>query len=129
MEQTGRLFSTKGYMIDNEPQDISGGYLLELEMSDRYGVEASGFITSRMQPVVFTSQYIYKPKDGISTRFYAGPAWDYDKAIAGSGITQEGIDLHEAEGLYAAVQTRDSDIWYALYQHADFRQCVADIYT
>lgn len=108
MEQTGRLFSTKGYMIDNEPQDISGGYLLELEMSDRYGVEASGFITSR---------------------FYAGPAWDYDKAIAGSGITQEGIDLHEAEGLYAAVQTRDSDIWYALYQHADFRQCVADIYT
>ena len=22
-----------------------------------------------------------------------------------------------------------SDIWYALYQHADFRQCVADIYT
>lgn len=57
MEQTGRLFSTKGYMIDNEPH------------------------------------------------------------------------LHEAEGLYAAVQTRDSDIWYALYQHADFRQCVADIYT
>lgn len=38
------------------------------------------------------------------------------------------IDLHEAEGLYAAVQTKDSDIWYALYQHADFRQCVADIY-
>ncbi len=51
------------------------------------------------------------------------------KCIAGSGITQEGIDLHEAEGLYAAVQTKDSDIWYALYQHADFRQCVADIYT
>lgn len=32
------------------------------------------------------------------------------KCIAGSGITQEGIDLHEAEGLYATVQTRDSEL-------------------
>lgn len=193
MEQQGRLFSTKGYLIDNEPKDISGGYLLELETSDRYGVEASGFITSRMQPVVitsptyatsnqvsyiadryqdfedavfaengyspytgmhfsdyidldsfarkylieevtknldaaFTSQFIYKPDDSFSTKFYAGPAWDYDKSIAGSGITQEGIDLHDARGLYAAVKTKDSDIWYALYQHEEFRQRVADIF-
>lgn len=194
MEQQGRLFSTKGYRIEKEPQDISGGYLLELETSDRYGLEASGFLTSRMQPVVFvspkyasynqvsyvanryqdfedavfsedghnpytrggyysdyidmesfarkylleelvknldasfTSQYIYKPADAVSTKFFAGPVWDYDKAIAASGITDDGIDLHDAEGLYAALQEKDSDIWYALYQHEDFRTLVAQIF-
>ena len=55
MEQQGNLYSTKGYYIPNQPEDISGGYLLELELLDRYGLEASGFITSRMQGVVFNS--------------------------------------------------------------------------
>ena len=193
MEQQGRLFSTKGYRIERQPEDISGGYLLEIEMSDRYGLEASGFITSRMQPVVFsspkyasyeqvsyiaeryqdfedavfsqdgyspytgahfsdyidmnsfarkylveeltknldaafTSQFFYKPDDSVSTKFFAGPAWDYDKAIAASGITSEGIDLHDPNGLYAAVQTKDSDIWYALYKQEEFQNLVIEIY-
>lgn len=192
MEPQGRLFSTKGYRIENNPEDISGGYLLELETSDRYGLEASGFLTSRMQPVVFvspeyasyeqvsyiaeryqdfedaifsddgyspysgkyymdyidmdsfarkylleeltknldasfTSQYLYKPVDSVSEKFFAGPAWDYDKSIAASGVTEDGIDLHEPSGLYAAVQEKDSDIWYALYKHEDFRKYVADM--
>ncbi len=193
MEQQGRLFSTKGYHIEKEPEDISGGYLLELETSDRYGLEASGFLTSRMQPVVFaspkyasynqvsyiaglyqdfedavfsadgsnpytgkmyyeyidvdsfarkylleelvknldasfTSQYIYKYDDSISNKFYAGPCWDYDKSIAASGITEDGINLNDPKGLYAAVQEKESDIWYALYQHKDFRKTVAAIF-
>lgn len=193
MEQQGRLFSTKGYRIENQPKDITGGYLLEIEMSDRYGLEASGFITSRMQPVVFnspkyasyeqvsyiadryqdfedavfsedgyspytgayfadyidmqsfarkylleelvknldaafTSQFFYKPEDSVSTKFFAGPAWDYDKAIAASGVTDEGIDLHDPNGLYAAVQTKDSDIWYALYHQDAFKELVVKIY-
>lgn len=193
MEQQGRLFSTKGYRIEKEPDDISGGYLLELETSDRYGLEASGFLTSRMQAVVFaspkyasydqvsyiaemyqdfedavfsedgyspytgaaysdyidmdsfarkyileelvknldasfTSQYIYKHDDSISNKFFAGPCWDYDKSIAASGITVSGINLHDPEGLYAAAQEKDSDLWYALYQHGDFRKEVAEIF-
>ncbi len=193
MEQQGRLFSTKGYHIEKEPEDISGGYLLELETSDRYGLEASGFLTSRMQPVVFaspkyasynqvsyiaglyqdfedavfsadgsnpytgkmyyeyidvdsfarkylleelvknldasfTSQYIYKYDDSISSKFYAGPCWDYDKSIAASGITEDGINLNDPKGLYAAVQEKESDIWYALYQHKDFKKTVAAIF-
>lgn len=193
MEQQGRLFSTKGYRTEREAKDISGGYLLELETSDRYGLEASGFLTSRMQPVVFaspkyasydqvsyiadmyqdfedavfsdngcspytgavysdyidmdsfarkylleelvknldasfTSQYIYKYDDSVSSKFFAGPCWDYDKSIAASGITGDGIDLHDPEGLYAAVQKKDSDIWYALYQHEDFRRRVTEIF-
>ena len=193
MEQQGRLFSTKGYHIEKEPEDISGGYLLELETSDRYGLEASGFLTSRMQPVVFaspkyasynqvsyiaglyqdfedavfsadgsnpytgkmyyeyidvdsfarkylleelvknldasfTSQYIYKYDDSISSKFYAGPCWDYDKSIAASGITEDGINLNDPKGLYAAVQEKESDIWYALYQHKYFKKTVAAIF-
>lgn len=193
MEQQGHLFSTKGYRIEQQPEDITGGYLLEIEMSDRYGLEASGFITSRMQPVVFsspkyasyeqvsyianryqdfedavfsedgyspytgtyfadyidmdsfarkylleeltknldsafTSQYFYKPVDSVSTKFFAGPAWDYDKAIAASGITENGIDLHDPNGLYAATQTKDSDIWYGLYGQDEFRELVIKIY-
>lgn len=193
MEQQGRLFSTKGYRIAWQPEDISGGYLLEIEMSDRYGLEASGFMTSRMQPVVFnspkyasyeqvsyianryqdfedaifsedgyspytgvhfseyidmdsfarkylleeltknldsafTSQFIYKPDDSVSTKFFAGPAWDYDKSIAASGITENGIDLHDPNGLYAATQTKDSDIWYALYNQEEFRKLAIQIY-
>lgn len=193
MTPQGRLFSTKGYEIPAEPEDLTGGYLLEIEMSDRYGLEASGFITSRMQPVVFTSpkyasfdqvsyianlyqdledamfsedgyspysgkyfgdyididsfarkylleeviknldaaftsQFFYKPNDSTSTKFFAGPAWDYDKAIAGSGITQEGIDLFDPNGFYACVKTKDSDIWYALYQQEEFRNTAIQIY-
>ncbi len=193
MTPQGRLFSTKGYEIPEEPEDLTGGYLLEIEMSDRYGLEPSGFITSRMQPVVFTSpkyasfdqvsyianryqdledamfsengyspysgkyfgdyididsfarkylleemiknldaaftsQFFYKPNDSTSTKFFAGPAWDYDKAIAGSGITQEGIDLFDPNGFYACVKTKDSDIWYALYQQKEFRDTAIQIY-
>lgn len=193
MEQQGRLFSTKGYRIDQQPEDISGGYLLEIETSDRYGLEASGFLTSRMQAVVFnspkyasyeqvsyianlyqdfedaifsedgyspytgayfadyidmdsfarkylleeivknldaafTSQFFYKPADSVSTKFFAGPAWDYDKAIAASGVTETGIDLHDPEGFYAATQTKDSDIWYALYNQEEFREYVIGVY-
>ncbi len=193
MEPQGRLFSTKGYQIPKEPDNISGGYLLELDSSDRYGLEASGFLTSRMQPVVFTSpkyasyeqvsyianryqdfedaifskdghspytgaaysdyidmdsfarkylleefvknldasftsQYLYKYDDSISDKFFAGPCWDYDKSIVASGITNSGINLHDPVGLYAASQEKDSDIWYALYQHEDFRKEVAKIF-
>lgn len=38
--------------IPNDPEDISGGYLLEYELPDRYVNEISGFITTRRQTVV-----------------------------------------------------------------------------
>ncbi len=44
--------SSKGYEIPSNPDDITGGYLLELEYKDRYEAEVSGFVTSRGQPVV-----------------------------------------------------------------------------
>lgn len=44
--------SVKGRRIPAAPEDVSGGYLLELEYHDRYLLEPSGFITSRGQPVL-----------------------------------------------------------------------------
>ena len=36
--------------------------------------------------------------------------------------------MHDPNGLYAATQTKDSDIWYGLYQQVEFREYVIKIY-
>lgn len=190
IEQPGKLFSRKWWKIPEEPSDFSGGYLMEIDWSDRYGGEESGFISSRMQPVVvrspkyatlnqigyiadiyqdfedaafsvngynektekffyeyidmesftvkymleelvknqdasYTSFFLYKPE--YDTKMYAGPVWDYDGAIKFERISDEGIDLGNPEGLYAAVEKRDGDIWYALYKQPYFRESIDSI--
>lgn len=190
IEQPGKLFSRKWWKIPNEPDDYTGGYLMEIDWSDRYGGEESGFISSRMQPVVvrspkyatlnqigymadiyqdfedaafsetgynektekyfyeyidmesftvkymleelvknqdasYTSFFLYKPE--YDTKMYAGPVWDYDGAIHFERVSDEGIDLGDPEGLYAAVEKRDGDIWYALYKQPYFRDNIASI--
>lgn len=47
--------SQRWYDIPNEPENITGGYLLELEVADRYPNEASGFVTKNTQTVVMKS--------------------------------------------------------------------------
>ena len=42
----------KGVKIPADPENISGGYLLELDYADRYKEEPSGFVTDRERPVV-----------------------------------------------------------------------------
>lgn len=50
--------SRKWVDIPNDPEDISGGYLIEMEISDRYDAEISGFVTTGGQPVTFkTPEY------------------------------------------------------------------------
>ncbi len=44
--------SQKWMEIPNDPENISGGYLLEYELPDRYVNEPCGFITARNQPIV-----------------------------------------------------------------------------
>ncbi len=44
--------SRKWVEIPNDPDDITGGYLLEYELPDRYVNEPCGFITSRNQTIV-----------------------------------------------------------------------------
>lgn len=48
--------SIKGYMVENNPSDISGGYLLETEYYiHRYNLENSGFITMEGIPILIKS--------------------------------------------------------------------------
>lgn len=42
----------KWVKIPNNPEDISGGYLLEFELPNRYVEEVSGFVTNRNQTIV-----------------------------------------------------------------------------
>lgn len=51
----GQPGKNKGVQIPTEPSDITGGYLLEVDVLNRYAEEASGFVTSRNKPVVIKS--------------------------------------------------------------------------
>ncbi len=42
---------SKGYAIPNDPEDITGGYLLEMDYKMRYKNETSGFVTRQGQAV------------------------------------------------------------------------------
>ena len=45
----------KYFDIPKDPDDITGGYLIEFELSGRYSNEPSGFVTSRGQAIVIKS--------------------------------------------------------------------------
>lgn len=47
--------SKKWVEIPNNPENITGGYILELELPSRYDEEISGFVTKNSQTVVFKS--------------------------------------------------------------------------
>lgn len=42
--------SKKWFDIPNNPADITGGYIIEMELANRYTDELSGFVTTRSQP-------------------------------------------------------------------------------
>jgi CotH protein. len=55
---TNESGTTRGYLIPENPPDITGGYLLELDYYERYIAELSGFMTKAGQPVVIKSPEI-----------------------------------------------------------------------
>ncbi|MDD3368451.1 MAG: CotH kinase family protein [Lachnospiraceae bacterium] len=184
--------SLKGYDIPKNPVDITGTYLMELDLDYRYPDEPSGFITYRNQPVVikspeyasreqvnyaadlyeffeeaifaedglnpytgepftayidldsfarkylleeisknqdasYTSQYFVKFPDEVSTKLFACSPWDYDKSLATPTTWME-VDLFEPDSFYANIRKSDSDLWWALYQHEEFREYVKKLY-
>ena len=53
-QYSGLMTGTQKWVdIPNDPADISGGYLMEMEISDRYDAEISGFVSNGGQPVIF----------------------------------------------------------------------------
>lgn len=74
--------------IPNNPDEITGGYLLELEKIYRYPPEASGFITARKQAVVMKEpEYASKEQVEYMRGFYQ----DYEDAVySQSGYNAKG---------------------------------------
>ncbi len=180
----------KGHLIPNDPEDITGGYLLEIDAPERFVEEASGYTTKRGQPVVikypeyatekqvsyisellqnaenairakdgvdpdtgrhysefidvdsfalkylleeivknydalYSSQFLYKQPDSVSTLLYAGPAWDYDRAYGNRGRKPDIVPT----GFNVNITGNYTYAWYpALYRHADFRWRVQELY-
>ena len=58
----GLLEGTKKWFeIPNDHADITGGYIIEMELANRYADEASGFVTTRSQPFTMkTPEYASK---------------------------------------------------------------------
>lgn len=53
-QYSGLMEGTQKWVdIPNNPADISGGYLMEMEIADRYDSEISGFVSNNGQPVIF----------------------------------------------------------------------------
>ncbi len=51
---SGLLQGTQKWVeLPNEPENISGGYLMEFEIADRYQDEISGFVSNGGQPIIF----------------------------------------------------------------------------
>ena len=53
---SGYLEGTRKWVeIPNNPEDITGGYIIEMELPNRYDDEISGFVTKNSQAVIFKS--------------------------------------------------------------------------
>ncbi|MBQ9605161.1 MAG: CotH kinase family protein, partial [Firmicutes bacterium] len=64
-----RTDSYKYYDIPNDPEDITGGYLLQFQQANRYGYKAeSGFVTSRGQGVQIDGPEIASQKQVLYIR-------------------------------------------------------------
>ncbi len=63
--------SQKWVEIPNNPEDISGGYLLEYELPDRYVAEPCGFVTERNQTMVLKApEYASEAQVKYISAFY-----------------------------------------------------------
>ncbi len=74
-----------------------------------------------------SSQYLYKLPNAVSPRLYAGPVWDYDKSLAGSGTPWEDLAvIADPEGFWANQQQTGYTLWSALYEQPAFRAAVEE---
>ncbi len=94
--------------IPNNPEDITGGYLLELEKIYRYTDEVSGFITDNGQAVVVkTPEYASKAQ----VEYISGYYQDFEDALySGTGYNSKGkhyseyIDVDSLAKMYLMIE-------------------------
>lgn len=170
------------------PADISGGYLIEFDLDERWTEEDSGFVTDAGQHAVIhapkhatveevdyiagifqalensllddtdeygyqkyidmksfalkyileelcknldankTSQYFYKYDDSISTKIFAGPVWDYDRAWGNGGVSTTWIDYNDPEGFLAKEGVDPHPLWAWLCKKESFYDYVKEVF-
>ena len=88
----------KWYEIPNDPEDITGGYIIEMELANRYADEACGFVTTRSQPFTMKTpeyaskaqmEYISSYYQTVEEAIYSGaPASEIDKVVDVKSLAQ-----------------------------------------
>lgn len=103
--------SYKYVNVEKDPADITGGYLLEFELTDadRYPAEVSGFVTSKRQPIVVKSPEYASKRQVEYIRDYfqkaENAAYNY-----GSTDYMNYIDVKTAAEMYIIEElTKDTD--------------------
>lgn len=107
--QNSQAWGTIKYAnIPNNPDEITGGYLLELEKIYRYVNEASGFITDNGQAIVVkTPEYASKAQVEYISSYYQ----DFEDALySGTGYNSKGkhysdyIDVDSLARMYVITE-------------------------
>lgn len=80
--------SRKYVKIPNNPEDITGGYLLEYELLERYDQEVSGFVTEYGQTIIVKSpEYASEEQVNYIADYYQ----EFEDAVrADNGINEQG---------------------------------------
>lgn len=69
--ENGAAYTSKGFDIPANPEDITGGYLLELELNGRYQEEMAGFVTQGHEEVVIVSpEYASREQVNYISTYY-----------------------------------------------------------
>ena len=107
--------SKKWIEIPNNPDDISGGYLMELEIANRYADEISGFVSNDGQPVIFKSaEYATKAEIDYISAFYQ----DFEDAvISADGKNSKGVSYTEIADIDSFVE------FYLINEWASNQDC------
>lgn len=79
---SGYLENTKKWVeIPNNPEDITGGYILETELPGRYDDEVCGFVTANSQAVIFKSpEFASKEQVEYASNWYQ----NFENAVCGN---------------------------------------------
>lgn len=96
--------TNKYYNIPDDPENITDGYLLEVELSKRYGEAKSGFVTKNKMPISLKSpEYASKSQVEYISEYYG----DFEEALYSSdGYNEKGryyteyIDLESFAKMY-----------------------------
>lgn len=85
--------TSKWVNMPNEPDDVTGGYILEMEIANRYVDEVSGFVSNMGQPFIMKSpEYASKGEIDYISAYYQ----DFEDAvISADGKNAEGKHYSE----------------------------------